>query len=134
MRRAFMIAEVAAGLLLVSAVAGAGIVMFLSLTEETLATRTRAVAVHELRNVLETLKAHPELAPPPGEHKNIALSPAIAERYPALTIALTSERAPRARGLLKVTAIARERRTGKAARETRVEMLIRVPAPEGGPQ
>lgn len=134
MRRGFMVAEVAAGLLLVSAVAGAGIVMFLSLTEQTLATRTHAVAVHELRNALETLKARPDLAPEPGEHKAITLSPTIARRYPDLTITLSADGAGEAGGLLKVGAVARALRRDKPAWETRVEMLIRRPDREGGGQ
>ena len=106
--------------------AGAAMVVFFSLTRETLATRTHAIAVHEIRNVIEMLKVEADWIPKVGESRAVKLSAAVAERYPALRIALYGEPTDGGGGLRRVRIVATEEREGMRSRETSVEVLVRA--------
>ena len=128
MRRAFVVAEVAAALFVIAVAGGAGVVMFARLTRQTLATRTHAIAVHEISNALEELKANPTLLPGIGEEKVLPLSDAVAERCPNLRITLTAREADEGKALRRVRIVATEERGRMPTRQTNVEVLVRADA------
>ena len=119
-----MLMETAVGLAALTITAGAAMVVFLSLTRETLSTRAHAIAVHEIRNAIERLKVEADSIPEVGESRAVKLSPAIAERYPNLQIALHGEPTAEGDGLRRVRIVATEEREGMRPRETSVEVLV----------
>lgn len=131
-RRGFIVAEVAVGLAVIAFVASVATVMFVTLTRRVLDNRANAIAVIELGNAVEALKADPTRAPEIGERRDIALSPEIAERYPNLTLSMTSEAYAHGTDLLKVRVVAIETRKKMKPLETVVEVLVAPKRPKGG--
>ncbi|MFH0963156.1 MAG: hypothetical protein V2A58_03995 [Planctomycetota bacterium] len=132
MRRAFVMMEVLLALAAIAVVAGGAIVLFVKLTEETVANRIHAVAVHEMRNTLAELEDDPASAPGVGEERERELSPAVRERYPNLRIVVRGEREEVYKGLTRVRITATERRAQGPRRSTSVEALLRAKEERGG--
>jgi len=125
MRKGFMLIEGVVAIGIITIIMGGALVMSASLIRHNARVRLNGVAVHELANVVERLRADPGLAPQPGSARRVALSPEVAARYEGLSLTLSSRTVPGRDDLLLVRAETVTKGEFGPPRKSAVEMYVR---------